>query len=143
MNIYVASSWRNKKHPEIVKLLEDLGYSVYDYRNPPNKTGFTWAQVLPNWMNATPQEFRDMLDNPLTEAAFNSDFNELDAADLCVLLLPCGRSAHLEAGYAVGCGRNLIILQEESCEPELMYKMANYLCIDREELVEAVKLCLG
>jgi hypothetical protein len=50
----------------------------------------------------------------------------MEWADTCVLLLPCGRSAHLEAGYFVGAGKELnIVLSNEKFEPELMYKMTN------------------
>ena len=43
-------------------------------------------------------------------------------ADACVLVLPCGRSAHLEAGWFVGAGKPLHILQLDREEPELMYR---------------------
>jgi hypothetical protein len=39
VKIYVASSWRNAEQPEIVGLLRDLGHEVYDFKNPPNRSG--------------------------------------------------------------------------------------------------------
>jgi nucleoside 2-deoxyribosyltransferase len=48
----------------------------------------------------------------------------LNAADVTVLVLPCGRSAHLEAGYTAGQGKPVVILLDQTFEPELMYKMA-------------------
>lgn len=30
MKIYVASSWRNNRQPDVVKFLRNLGYDVYD-----------------------------------------------------------------------------------------------------------------
>jgi nucleoside 2-deoxyribosyltransferase len=47
----------------------------------------------------------------------------LEDCDACVLVMPCGRSAHLEAGFAIGAGKPTAILISEG-EPELMYKMA-------------------
>jgi hypothetical protein len=50
-----------------------------------------------------------------------------------VLQLPCGRSAHLEAGWFAGRGKPVIILLHDGgddwldpglVQPELMYKMA-------------------
>jgi nucleoside 2-deoxyribosyltransferase len=47
----------------------------------------------------------------------------MDWADCCVLVLPCGRSAHIEAGYMAGRGKPVWVLAVEPCEPELMYKL--------------------
>ena len=48
----------------------------------------------------------------------------MEWADAFVLLMPCGRSAHLEAGWAIGAGKPTAILLSAG-EPELMYKMAD------------------
>ena len=44
-------------------------------------------------------------------------------ADCCVLVLPCGRSAHTEAGWFAGRGLKTIVYIPEKQEPELMYKL--------------------
>ena len=44
-------------------------------------------------------------------------------ADVCVLVLPCGRSAHTEAGGMAGAGKKVIVYIPEMLEPELMYKL--------------------
>lgn len=51
----------------------------------------------------------DFMQNPKTERAFRADKAGLDWCDTVLLHLPCGRSAHLEAGYAVGQGKELFI----------------------------------
>lgn len=43
--------------------------------------------------------------------------------DLCVLVLPCGRSAHLELGYAVGAGKVTIVLIPDAQERVLGHTM--------------------
>jgi len=43
-------------------------------------------------------------------AGFHSDKNGLDWCDTVVLVLPSGRSAHLEAGYAVGQGKDVFVV---------------------------------
>ena len=48
-------------------------------------------------------------------------------ADACVLLLPCGASAHLEAGWFSGAGKPVAVVAPEIREPELMYK-----CFDND-----------
>ena len=43
MKIYVASSWRNERHPGVVELLRIAGHEVYDFRNP--EDGDSWILV--------------------------------------------------------------------------------------------------
>jgi nucleoside 2-deoxyribosyltransferase len=50
----------------------------------------------------------------------------LEQADRCILVLPSGRSAHLEAGYAIGKGKPTAIWVPEYDTPDLMVKMADY-----------------
>ena len=47
----------------------------------------------------------------------------MEWADTCVLVLPCGRSAHTEAGWFAGAGKKVIAYIPEMMEPELMYKL--------------------
>ena len=126
MNIYVASSWRNLSQPRIVHLLRDRGHQVYDFRHPAeDNEGFGWGEINPDWQAWNPRAFQDALLHPLAEKGFKLDMDALDAADVVVLVLPCGRSAHLELGYAIGKGKPTAILLDQHFEPELMYKMVN------------------
>jgi cell wall-associated NlpC family hydrolase len=126
IKVYVASSWRCKHQPEAVRELRAAGFEVYDFRNPPGAgaTGFSWAEVDPKWQAWTTYGFAQSLQHPRAQAGFWSDMNALMAADAVLLVRPCGASAHLEAGWAVGAGKRLVVWQPEHCEPELMYLMA-------------------
>ena len=74
------------------------------------------------------------MDHPLSREAFEKDMSALMNAELLVLVMPCGRRAHLEMGYAVGSGIPAVILMSED-EPELMYKMASAFVHNLDELV--------
>ena len=122
--IYVASSWRNPYYEEVVKRLREAGHEVYDFRNPPHGgAGFHWTDVDPNAPNWTFEEYADGLRHPLSERQFKADMDALNQADTCVLVLPCGRSAHTEAGWMAGAGKRVIAYIPEMVEPELMYKL--------------------
>ncbi len=54
---------------------------------------------------------------------FAADLEALVWAGTCVLVLPCGRSAHTEAGWMAGAGKRVIACIPEMVEPELMYKL--------------------
>lgn len=139
MKIYLASSWRNPRQPGIVALLRAAGHEVYDFRNPvEGNNGFHWSAIDPKWETWDAPEFRRLLDHPVAEDGFALDWKAMQWAEVGVLLLPCGRSAHLEAGYFVGARKPLFILLSGENEPELMYKMATGLCVDSVELVNAL-----
>lgn len=141
MNIYVASSWRNPRQPVIVDALRSAGYEVYDFRNPrgegPN-TGFAWSDIDPEWRTWTPEQYRDALDSPIAQAGFVADFDGLHDCDALVLLLPCGASAHSEAGYVAGLGKPVVPLANAQTEPELMYKLFEPLVTSIPELLTAL-----
>lgn len=81
-----------------------------------------------------------MLTHPVARAGFGKDMHALQAADATVLVLPCGRSAHLELGYATGSGqRTIVLLDQPMSEPELMYLMNSEICVSLEEVIESLR----
>jgi hypothetical protein len=128
MNIYVASSWRNPIQPEIVRALRACGHEVYDFRNPaPGASGFNWREIDANWQSWTPEQYREALRHPIAAAGYESDISALRACEACVFVLPCGRSASWELGYAMGQGKRAYVVCFEPQEPELMFREATIL----------------
>lgn len=139
MNVYVASSWRNPLQPHVVRLLRGEGYEVYDFRNPKEgDKGFHWSEIDPAWKRWRPETYRNALSHPLAEAGYKTDYAAMCAADVFVLVQPCGRSAHLEFGWACGRGKGGVILLADG-EPELMNKMADHICCTTNELLDALR----
>lgn len=138
-HIYVASSWRNPYYPEVVTRLRAEGHDVYDFRNPPHGgAGFHWTDVDENAPNWTFEEYAEGLHHPLSERQFAADLDALKASDTCVLVLPCGRSAHTEAGWMAGAGKRVIAYIPEMVEPELMYKLFDGVVGNLDDLVAAL-----
>lgn len=134
--VYVAASWRTPQQPAVVAALRAAGLTVYDFRNPPEQTGFGWEQINGGWQSWTPAEFVAALDHPLAVAGFRSDIEALRAAYIVVLVQPSGRSAALELGYAAGMGKRCAVLLAPGQEPELMLKVAEYFTDSLPALVE-------
>jgi hypothetical protein len=138
MKVYVASSWRNQRFDSVVKTVIEAGHAVYDFKHPsPEYDGFHWSRIDPNWKEWSPEQFRAALGHKIARNGFEMDMNALRWCDTCFLVMPCGRSAHLELGWAAGAGKQTIILLEDG-EPELMYGMSHYLCIDMDEVLNAL-----
>ena len=95
--------------------------------------------VASSWRN----EFYPEVVQLLREAGhevydFHNDIEAMEACDTCVLVLPCGRSAHTEAGWFAGKGRTTIAYIPERQEPELMYKLFSAVCCSMDELINVL-----
>lgn len=143
--IYVASSWRNALQPAIVESLRAAGHEVYDFRNPaPGQKGFAWrdcggkaAEDGPGTGAKTIPAYLEAIRSDRALDGFRYDKGAMDWADTCVLVLPCGRSAHLEAGFMAGEGKDTyILLHEDKFEPELMYLLNTSICTGIDEIID-------
>lgn len=128
MKIYVASSWRNLLQPGIVHALRRCGHEVYDFKNPaPGNSGFSWKEVMPNYVlggKVSPEEYRIGLEHPIAQAGYDSDISALRWCDVVVYVMPAGRSASWEFGYAMGQGKVGYVIMFSDDEPDLMFSEA-------------------
>lgn len=129
--VYVASSWRNEHQKMLVRELRLMGYEVYDFKKPHGAPGFQWTHIDEDWQKWNMIQFREALKGPYAQFGFMRDYEAMKAADICVLCLPCGRSAHLEAGWMKGAGKKVIayIHPGDRIEPELMYSLLDGIAI--------------
>lgn len=137
--IYVASSWRNEYQQTVVMFLRQQGHDVYDFKNPPHGNGgFAWSDIDKNWENWDTNQFKTALRHPIAVEGFKSDFDGMKWADVCVMVLPCGRSANTEAGWMKGAGKSVYVFQPIKQEPELMYKIYDNIYDDLYQLNYAI-----
>ena len=136
--VYVASSWkRTVRHGEVVRAIREVeGVEVFDYRNPPpGPTGeVPWTEEAPWWMNHTPPAFPEPPRGGMRAKALYTDARALREADAVVLVLDAGKSAHLEAGFALGAGIPLLIFGSPEDEAELMYGLTPFQTVSLEVL---------
>jgi hypothetical protein len=124
MKIYVASSWRNELQGGVVEMARMLGHEVYDFKNPPHGGGgFSWADIDPEWEKWTTEQYKAALSTDIAVKGYWSDKRGMEWAELGILVLPCGRSAHTEAGWMQGMGMPVYVFSPGKHEPELMYKV--------------------
>jgi len=149
--IYLASSWRNKYHTEVYSSLINAGALVYNFKSSlahedggPVPTAFSWAEIDANWQNWSQSQYISKLTHsPRAQQGFMGDFRGMEWADTCVLLMPCGRSAHIEAGYMKGRGKRLVIYyhkeEAEGFEPDLMYLLADHIVVGINGLISVLR----
>lgn len=134
MKIYVATSWKNVHYGSVVTFLRGAGHDVYDFRHE----GFGWRQVDDGWQSWDVHRYLKALQHPTSAAGFKRDMDALRACDACVVVLPSGRSAHLEAGWAAGAGKRLIVYIPEYDTPELMYLAADAIVTTLDDVRSAL-----
>ena len=66
----------------------------------------------------------DFFNDPVHKVHFETDLHGLRNAQIVVLLLPAGTSAHIEAGIAFGLGKKLILIGTPE-KPETLYFIFN------------------
>jgi len=135
IKVYVASSWRNPRQGEVIKSLRSSGFDVYDFRHPGlGDTGFHWSDIDPQWKSWSPETFREALQHPIAINGRKRDTEALEWSNAVMLVMPCGRSSHLELGWAIGAGKRTAILLSDG-EPELMYGMVGLVTISLGHII--------
>lgn len=135
--IYLIGSLRN---PEIPKLAQTLRYQGHD--------------VFDDWFAAGPEAddhwqayekgrgftYGDALLAPAATNVFRFDKLNLDRADCVVLVMPAGKSGHLEFGYSMGMGkRGIIYFDKEPERWDVMYRFATDVAFSEQELVSKLE----
>lgn len=128
MKIYIATSWKMEGiAKELAKILRENSHEVDCFCDA--STGryvFHWSEFVEKEEDLSNYNAIDFLKDPKTQKAFQEDKVHIDWCEAVVMILPCGRSAHMEAGYAKGCGKMLFIYGEfPQGEFDVMYGFAD------------------
>lgn len=107
MKLYMASSWKNEEAAiSLARVLRGHGHEVDCFCEPGRgRFVFHWSKIVNDPDELQQLDSKSFLADARTQRAFLEDKKWLDWCGGVVLLLPAGRSAHLEAGYAVGQGK--------------------------------------
>lgn len=121
--IYLIGSLRNPSIPKIAAELRSRGFEVFD----------DWFAAGPiaddSWMEYEKSKgtrYADALRSYAAQHVFEFDHYHLDRSDIGLLVMPAGKSGHLELGYMAGSGKPTYVLFDT--EPErwdVMYAFTN------------------
>ncbi len=140
MKIYMASSWKNiDMVRSIAQFFRDNGHEVDDFTDSSRGRYVFFFRDLPGYENLNAVT---LFDHDQAVKAFIEDRKYIDWSEVVFLLLPSGKSAHLEAGYAAGSGKKLIIFQESypTGEFDVMYGFADLLTSDMNEVLKTLAI---
>lgn len=137
--VYLIGSLRNPSVPVIAEHIRHAtGFTVYDdwYGAGPEADD-KWQQ----YENGRKRSYRDALAGEAAQHIFKFDKRLIDSSDAVILVLPAGKSGHLEFGYARGVGKCAVILLDG--EPERFDVMYNFAHLVTSELDEATNFIRG
>ena len=136
MNIYLIGSLRNPEIPEISIKLRNEGYEVFDdWYAAGEKADDSWR----DYEKQRGRTYVEALSGLAAKHVFNFDFHHLKKADIGILILPAGKSGHLELGWLLGRGCRGYILLDNPDRWDVMYKFATGVFTNLDNLIEELK----
>jgi hypothetical protein len=100
---YIASSSRNKE--KIIELTDKI--------RKHNKSVYSFIETNPlNGLISEEIDVKEWRKSELNKAIFEKDMEPLKESEALILLLPAGKSGHIEAGIMYGWGRKCIVIGE-------------------------------
>jgi hypothetical protein len=135
MKIYLIGSLRNNEVPLIGKRLRDCGFDIFDdWFSAGERADDSWKE----YEIKRGRNYSEALEGFAAKHVFQFDKYHLDTSNAGILVLPAGKSGHLELGYLAGQGKPTFILMPQVVESELrwdvMYQFATRVCFDVDEL---------
>lgn len=133
MALYLIGSLRNPEVPKLAAKIRALGIEVFDdwYAAGPEADDY-WQR----YEQERGSTFTEGLRGYPAQHVFNYDREHLDRCDSTVLLLPAGKSGHMEFGYMIGQGKlGFILMPNEPERWDVMYGFANGVFTAEPELL--------
>lgn len=131
----MIGSLRNPQIPEIGNRLRAEGFDVFD-------DWFAAGEIADDrWRDyekARGHSYIEALDGLAAHHVYDFDHTHLNRATAGVLVLPCGKSGHLELGYLIGQGKPGYILLDNPERWDIMYRFATGVYLDLEDLCRAL-----
>ncbi len=133
MKIYLIGSLRNKYIPTIANEIEEkTGHEVFDdWFAPGPRADDHWKE----YETARGRSYAEALKGYAATHIYAFDKHHLDNADIGVLILPSGKSCHLELGYLIGQGTRTYVLMDNPDRWDVMYQFADGIAFSMEELI--------
>lgn len=104
---------RNSRIPDVANALDEAGHEAFaDWFAPGSEADERWQE----YERRRGRMYAEALNGPHARNVREFDMRWLEWADAVVMVLPCGKSAFWEAGWAWANGKMVYVLVEE--EPD-------------------------
>lgn len=137
--IYIIGSLRNKIVPIIANKLRKTNkdWEVFDswYAPGPHADDY-----LKDYCKAKGLSYKETLKDHAATHIFGFDVKHIIRSTDVVMVMPAGKSGHLELGWSLGKGkRGYVLFDKEPDRVDIMYQFATDIFFDFDELVSELK----
>jgi hypothetical protein len=135
--LYLIGSLRNNDLRQLGADIRSAGFDVFDdWHAAGEKADDCWME----YERMRGRTYQQALDGFAANHTYHYDLHHLQTADICVLMLPAGKSSHLELGYFLGMGRpGFIYMPNEPERWDVMVKFATGIATSWNELTALLK----
>jgi len=136
-SFYVIGALANEQIASFSNELEALGYEAFsDWKAP----GPPADSFLLEYSKARGRNYKQILNSYAAQHVYAFDVKHLDRCDAAVMLMPAGKSAHLELGYTIGKGKpGFIVFEDEPTRIDVMHNFSTEIFLSRSEFFEYLK----
>lgn len=136
-SIYIIGSLRNPEIPQFANELQAQGFEAFaDWFSPGPAADDYWK----DYSKVRGLNYRQALESHGARNIFEFDKSHLDRTDAAIMLMPAGKSGHLELGYTVGRGKpGFILFDGEPDRYDVMVQFATGVFFSKQELFEELK----
>lgn len=133
-SLYLIGSLKNEWISEVANSLRGLGYAVFDdWRSP----GPDADDHLRDYYRERGYNYRQIMESYSAKQIFEYDKYHLERCDEAIMVMPAGKSGHLELGTVIGAGKNgYILFDKEPERVDIMHGFATGIFLSLEELLE-------
>ena len=134
-DFFVSGRWRNRDNVlELTRNIRKKGYSVYCFLEAPHS-----KHRLSNDPKKDMENFEqlDWRNDPYVKKIFENDMKAERNSDTFVMLLPAGKSCHIEAGVAYGMNKKCILIGEQK-EAESLYLIFDEVYYSEKEFLNKI-----
>src|SRR3990167_7516690 len=135
--IYIIGALKNWRVVNLHLELQEAGFEVFSSWLTPGAHADEYWRTYSKQRKLTQKE---ALKDWSAQHIFNFDKTHLDRCDIAVMLMPCGKSGHLELGYIRGQGKKgYILFDKEPKRWDVMHNFATDVFYSKEELKKELK----
>lgn len=135
--LYLIGSLRNPKIPLLTRRLEEEGISVFSaWFAAGERADDAWQE----YEKSQGVSYAQALTGVAAQHVYQFDLHWLNRCNSCVLVMPAGKSGHIELGYMIGQGKpGWVLFDREPERWDVMYAFTQGIFFDDKTLIDAVR----
>jgi nucleoside 2-deoxyribosyltransferase len=136
-SIYLIGALKNRKISILANKLRKLNFEVVDDWLTPGPHADTY---LLKYEKGRGHGYKEALNGLAANHIYSFDKFHIDRCDIGILVMPAGKSGHLELGYMRGSGKpGYILFPKEPPRFDLMHKLATDVFFSEQDLFDALQ----